>query len=111
MVADGERTVTAQFELEPTEYGRVEQGAGARIVLPNNQTVLGTVRGVEVNTSGQGDAITRVVIVSDALTDPSLAALTRLDTPVMVVMDLRDDGWLAGPTENMLAFLTKIGLR
>ena len=50
-------------------------------------------------------------IVSDALTDPSLAALTRLDTPVMVVMDLRDDGWLAGPTENMLAFLTKIGLR
>ena len=111
VVADGERTVTAQFDLEPTEYGRVEQGAEARIVLPNNQTVLGTVRGVEVNTSGQGHAITRVAIVSDALTDPSLAALTRLDTPVMVVMDLRDDGWLAGPTENMLAFLTKIGLR
>ena len=66
---------------------------------------------VAVNTSGQGHAITRVAIVSDALTDPSLAALTRLDTPVMVIMDLRDDGWLAGPTENMLAFLTKIGLR
>ena len=24
---------------------------------------------------------------------------------------LRDDGWLAGPSEAMLAFFTKIGLR
>lgn len=111
VVADGERTVTAQFELEPTEYGRVEQGAAARILLPNNKTVPGTVRGVEVNTNGSGNAVTRVTIASDALTDPDLAALTRLDTPVMVVMDLRDDGWLAGPTESLLAFLTKIGLR
>ena len=100
VVADGERTVTAQFELEPTEYGRVEQGASTRIVLPNNQTVQGTVAGVTVNTNDQGHAITFVTIDSHALTDPALSSLTRLDTPVTVIMDLRDDGWLAGPTEN-----------
>ena len=111
VVADGERTVTAQFELEPSDYGRVEQGAGARIVLPNNQTVQGTVAGVTVNTNDRGDAITHVTIESPALTDPGLSTLTRLDTPVTVIMDLRDDGWLAGPTEVLLAFLTKIGLR
>ena len=27
VVADGQRTVTAQFQLDPTDYGRVEQGA------------------------------------------------------------------------------------
>ena len=111
VVADGERTVTAQFELEPSEYGRVEQGASTRVVLPNNQTVQGTVAGVTVKTNDQGNAITFVTIDSPALTDPALSSLTRLGTPVTVIMDLRDDGWLAGPTEELLAFLTKIGLR
>ncbi|MFT3861228.1 HlyD family efflux transporter periplasmic adaptor subunit [Micropruina sp.] len=111
VVADGQRTVTAQFELESTDYGRVEQGADARIVLPNNQTVAGTVAGVEVKTNDQGKAITFVTIDSDALLDAKLTTLTRLDTPVTVIMELRDDGWLAGPSEAMLAFFTKIGLR
>jgi multidrug resistance efflux pump len=111
VVADGERTVTAQFKLDPTDYGRVEQGAAARVVLPNNQTVNGTVAGVQVKTDDKGNAITYVTIQSDALTDPALVTLTRLDTPVTAIMDLRDDGWLAGPSESMLAFLTKIGLR
>lgn len=111
LVGEGERTVVAQFELEPTEYGRVEQDASARIVLPNNQTVVGRVAGVEVNTNGDGVAIARVTIASDALTDPELSSLTRLGTPVMVIMDLRDDGWLAGPTDALLVFFTKIGLR
>jgi len=111
VVADGQRTVTAQFQLDPTDYGRVEQGASARIVLPNNQTVDGTVAGVQVKTNDQGEAITYVTIDSDALTDPARATLTRLDTPVTAIMDLRDDGWLAGPSGSMLAFFTKIGLR
>lgn len=110
VVADGQRTVTAQFELEPTDYGRVEQGASARIVLPNNQTVTGSVAGVEVKTNDEGKAITFVTIESSALTDRKLVTLTRLDT-VTAIMDLRDDGWLAGPSEAMLAFFTKIGLR
>ena len=111
VVADGQRTVTAQFELEPTDYGRVEQGAAARVVLPNNQTVDGKVAGVEVRTNPEGKAITFVTIESEALTDPKLVTLTRLDTPVTAIMELRDAGWLAGPAEAMLAFLTKIGLR
>lgn len=111
VVADGQRTVTAQFELEPTDYGRVEQGAAARVVLPNNQTVDGKVGGVEVRTNTEGKAITFVTIESEALTDPKLVTLTRLDTPVTAIIELRDDGWLAGPSEAMLAFLTKIGLR
>ncbi len=111
VVADGQRTVTAQFQLDPTDYGRVEQGASARVVLPNNQVVAGTVAGVQVKTNDKGDPITYVTIASDELTNPELVTLTRLDTPVTAIMDLRDDGWLAGPSESMLAFFTKIGLR
>lgn len=111
VVADGDRTVTAQFALDPTDYGRVEQGAVARIVLPNNQTVQGEVVGVQVQQDDEGTPITHVTIASDALTDPALVTLTRLDTPVTAIMELRDDGWLAGPSEAMLAFFTKIGLR
>ncbi|MCW3157417.1 efflux RND transporter periplasmic adaptor subunit [Micropruina sonneratiae] len=111
VVSDGQRTVSAQFELEPTDYGRVEIGAPARIVLPNNQLLVGTVAGVDVKTDDQGTAITYVSVESSSLTDASLSTLTRLDTPVTVIMDLRDDGWLAGPSEAMLAFFTKIGLR
>jgi len=111
VVADGDRTVTAAFKLDPTDYGRVEIGASARIVLPNNQTVAGEVSGVQVVQDDDGEPVTHVTISSEALTDPALTTLTRLDTPVTAIMDLRDDGWLAGPSEAMLAFLTKIGLR
>lgn len=110
VVADGQRTVTARFVLDPIDYGRVELGAGARIVLPSNRMISGTVSNVQVLTEG-GAPVTYVTIASDALTDPALSALTRLDTPVEAIMDLRDDGWLAGPSEAMLAFFTKIGLR
>ena len=110
IVADGQRSVTGRFVLEPIDYGRIEHGASARIVLPNNQLVIGTVSGVQVVTEG-GAPVTYVTISSDGLTDPALANLTRLDTPVTAIVELRDDGWLSGPSETMLAFLTKIGLR
>ncbi|MFT3970171.1 MAG: biotin/lipoyl-binding protein [Micropruina sp.] len=110
IVADGQRTVTGRFVLDPIDYGRIEHGPAARIVLPDNQLVAGTVSGVQVLTEG-GAPVTYVTISSDALTDPALANLTRLDTPVTAIVELRDDGWLSGPSEAMLAFLTKIGLR
>lgn len=110
IVADGQRTVVGRFVLEPIDYGRIEHGAAARIVLPNNQLVTGTVSGVQVVPEG-GAPVTYVTISSDGLTDPALANLTRLDTPVTAIVNLRDDGWLSGPSETMLAFLTKIGLR
>ncbi|NMD45798.1 MAG: efflux RND transporter periplasmic adaptor subunit [Propionibacterium sp.] len=110
VVADGQRTVSGRFVLEPIDYGRIEQGAAARIVLPDNQLVAGTVSGVQVVTEG-GAPVTYVTIASETLADPALSNLARLDTPVTAIVELRDDGWLSGPSEAMLAFLTKIGLR
>ena len=91
-------------------YGRVEDGAEATIVLPNLQKLDAVVESVQVETE-DGEAVAVIRLTSDALVDPSLGALTRDGTPVTAQVHLRDDGILAGPTASALAFLTKVGLR
>ncbi len=110
VVADGRRTVIADFPLDPVDYGRVEPDASVRIFLPDNRAVDGTVSTVSVETV-EGRSVARVRVSSDTLVDPALATLTRQDTPVLAVLQLRDDGPLAGPTQSMLSFLARIGLR
>lgn len=110
VVADGRRQVVATYVMSPTDYGRVEDGARVNIFLPNNERVGGRAEGVAVATE-DGQAITRVRIASDDLADPAHAHLTRQGSPVVTVLELRDDGVLAGPTDALLGFLTKIGLR
>ena len=58
-----------------------------------------------------GQAVTNVTITSPGLDAESLGLLANRGTPVVAIMSLRDDGPLAGPTQAMLAFLTKIGVR
>jgi len=110
VVADGERSVVATYELDPVDYGRIERGARVEILLPDNQQVSGTVSNARVEHEG-GRTVTEVRVASSELMDPSLESLTRLGTPVLAVMQLKDEGPLAGPTSSMLAFLTKVGLR
>ncbi|HHU37958.1 MAG TPA: efflux RND transporter periplasmic adaptor subunit [Propionibacterium sp.] len=108
--ADSPRTVLAEYVLEPTDYGRVERGAAVTVNLADDQQVEGTVSDVTVVTE-DGQAVTRVRVEAPGLTDPRYEHLTRGGSPVQAVLSLRDDGILAGPTHEMLSFLTKIGLR
>ncbi|WP_425308867.1 HlyD family efflux transporter periplasmic adaptor subunit [Ammonicoccus fulvus] len=110
VVADGRRQVVATYVMSPNDYGRVETGARVSIFLPNNERVSGRADGVAVATE-DGQAITRVWVSSDELADPKYTHLTRQGSPVLAVLDLRDDGPLSGPTDALQEFLTKIGLR
>lgn len=104
------KSVLARFDLEAVDYGRVERGAPVTINLANNAQVQGSVADVTVTTK-DGRAITQVRVESEGLTDPRHEALTRSGSPVQAVMSLRDDGILAGPTDALLQFLVKVGLR
>lgn len=105
----GSLGVNAQFLLDPTDYGRVELGGPARVILPNNQVVEGTVADVTVEPA-EGKAQTTVVIAAPALAEDALATLTTPGTPVTAVIELRDDGILAGVGDDLFGFLRTIGL-
>jgi len=110
ITAVGSQYAVAEFRLSPRDYGRVETGAHADLLLPDNRTVSGVVRAVSVTTDG-AVALTKVTISSDALRDPANSKLTAPGTPLSATLSLRDDGPLAGPTDAMVDFLRKIGLR
>lgn len=110
IVADGERAVEAEFLLDPVDFGHIEEGAQARIFLPDNSVIDGQIGAVNiVEQDGQFKA--KVTVKSDALAAPEREAIVRLNTPVLVVMELRDDGILAGPTQSLMEFFARIGLR
>jgi multidrug resistance efflux pump len=110
ITAVGSQYAVAEFRLSPRDYGRVATGAHVDLLLPDNRTVAGEVRAVSVTTDG-GTALTKVTISSDALRDPANARLTAPGTPLSATLSLRDDGPLAGPTDAMVDFLRKIGVR
>ena len=106
------KTVVATFQLNPSDYGRIETNAKVAIHLPDGQLVEGQVMGVNIGTDEESKkTITEVTVSSDRLQEEDLALLTRRNTPVTAVMSLRDDGILAGPTQTLREFLVKIGLR
>lgn len=110
IVSDDDRSVLATYTLSPLDYGRVDVGGAVEILLPNNTKLDGEVAGVQV-TSSNGDTVSEVRVVSQELNSADLGTLGQRGTPVQVTMPLRDDGFLAGPTDAVLSFLTKIGLR
>lgn len=110
LVSDGDRFVTASYRLSPSDYARVERGARVSVMLPNNQKVEGTAVGMSVATDGDA-AVTDITVRADELNAAELGPLANRGTPVVAVLSLRDDGPLAGATDAMLGFLTKIGLR
>ncbi|SER71237.1 HlyD family secretion protein [Propionibacterium cyclohexanicum] len=111
VIGDGDRSVEAIFSLDPTQYQRVEVGASAEIVLPDNTILGGTVRDISVTTSEGYRTTTHVTIACEDLNHPRYAAMARQGSPVTAIVSLRDDGFLAGPTDSFMKFLTKIGLR
>jgi hypothetical protein len=102
--------VEAQYLLSPGDYGRVQEGAAVSILLPNNRTLAGTVTTIEVATDS-GQARTDVRVDSPALKDPALGSLAQPGTPVVATLQLRDDGPLAGVSDQAFSFLRQIGLK
>jgi multidrug resistance efflux pump len=105
----GSLTVTAEFLLDPKDYQAMAEGAAARIILPSKEITEGTVESISV-TPVQGQAQTTVRITSDALTDGAFHGLASPGTPVQVVVQLEDDGPLAGVGDRVFDFLRTIGL-
>jgi multidrug resistance efflux pump len=102
--------VVARFELTPRDYARVQQGARASLLLPDNATVGGTVSDIKVATDEYNRAQTEVRIESPALQSGELGDLAKPGTPVVATLELRDDGPLAGVSDLGLDFLQRIGL-
>jgi multidrug resistance efflux pump len=102
--------VDAEYLLSPGDYGRIQKGAAVSILLPNNQTIDGTVTTIEVATDS-GKARTDVRVDSDALKDPKLGNLAQAGTPVSATLQLVDDGPLAGVSDLAFNFLRQIGLK
>jgi len=112
IVSNKNKTVVATFQLNPSDYGRIEQDGKVAIHLPDGQLVEGWVMSVNIGTDETSKkTITEVTVTSDGLQADDLTLLTRRNTPVNAVMSLRDDGPLAGPTQTLREFLVKIGLR
>ncbi|WP_210479856.1 HlyD family efflux transporter periplasmic adaptor subunit [Naasia sp. SYSU D00948] len=101
--------VSATFALSPTDYSRVEQGATVDLVLPNRARIAGEVSQVSVSTV-DGVAEAELLVTSDGLIEGDLDNLVRAGTPVDATLHLRDDGPLAGVTDQVFAFARKIGL-
>lgn len=102
--------VEAQYLLSPGDYGRIQEGAAVSILLPNNQSIPGTVTTIEVATDS-GKARTDVRVDSPALKEPVLGNLAKTGTPVVATLQLRDDGPLAGASDLAFNFLRTVGLK
>lgn len=101
--------VEASFVLTPRDYARIAAGSPAEIRLPDQTTMPGTVTHIDVATL-DGQALTKVQIVSAALGDGPATGLRQPGTPLSVTVTLRDDGPLAGVVVAVEDLLRRIGL-
>jgi multidrug resistance efflux pump len=101
--------VTAEFRLEPYNFGRVEKGAWVEIILPDHTRIDGEVTEISVTTvDGQADA--DLTIASDDLVMGGARGLITSGTPVTAILHLKEEGALAGVQSAFLHFLEQIGV-
>ena len=102
-------SVDAEFVLSARDYGRLAEGAEAELLLPSQESLIGTVSRIEVDTV-DGQALSTVRIASHELAEASATGLFQPGTPVSVTIMLRDDGPLAGVNDAVRDLLRKVGL-
>lgn len=102
--------VKAQFRLQPVDYARIVVGGRADVELPNRTVLSGTVSAISVETS-DGIAYATVQVDVPQLRSDDYAAFSQPGSPVAVTLTLQDDGLLAGPTDALLQFLHRVGVR
>lgn len=105
----GSLYVSADYVLSSRDYSRIEDGAAVEIVLPNQTKVSGHVKSIEVQTA-DGEAETTLRVESDGLVEGANNNLVSRGTPVKAVLQLRDDGILAGTKDGLSDFFQQIGL-
>ena len=106
---DGSLYAEADFVLSARDFGRLEDAAQVRLVLPDQQTLTGTVEDIDVETlDGQAHVTARVE--STALVERQSDALVKPGTPLEATLDLRDDGPIAGLEDMVRDFAARIGL-
>ncbi|MFE5337193.1 HlyD family efflux transporter periplasmic adaptor subunit [Isoptericola sp. NPDC056573] len=105
----GSLFVDARLVLDPADFARVRDGATVTVVLPNQAEVSGVVDSVAVqNTKNQAEAT--VTVSSAGLVRGAEHGLVVPGTPVTAVIDLHDDGPLAGVDASFSQFLRRVGL-
>ncbi|MDZ5663374.1 HlyD family secretion protein [Nocardioides sp. S-58] len=102
--------VEAQFRLQPVDYARIRVGGRADVELPNRDTLRGKVSAISVETA-DGVALATVRVDVPELRSQQYAAFSQPGSPVTVTLTLHDDGLLAGPTDTLLQFLQRVGIR
>ncbi|MGW8565044.1 HlyD family efflux transporter periplasmic adaptor subunit [Isoptericola sp. NPDC055881] len=105
----GSLFVDARLVLDPADFARVRDGAPVTVVLPDQAELEGTVSAVAVrNTRNQAEAT--VEVRSDGLVRGAENGLVMSGTPVTAVIELHDEGALAGVDAAFDEFLRKVGL-
>ena len=102
--------VKAQFRLQPVDYARIRVGGRADVELPNRKTLRGKVSAISVETA-DGIAYATVQVGVPGLRSDDYSAFSQPGSPVAVTLTLHDDGILAGPTDTLLQFLHRVGVR
>jgi multidrug resistance efflux pump len=102
-------TVIAQYALTPRDYERIGDNAAVDLRLPNEQVVTGKVSDISVSTNN-GRAQAKITVASTGLQEGGDHGLIRPGTPVTAMLQLRDDGPLAGVKDQLNGFLQHIGL-
>lgn len=106
----GERYLEASFHVVPRDYARLQAGSPARITLPNDKVITGSVEKITVSSDSAGTVSTlRLKSAQLAALDPQ--PLSEPGTPVIVVVELTDTGPLAPLTDAMNDLLQQVGLR
>ena len=103
------RVVEAQYTLTPGQYGLIDRGATVELSLPDDSTVMGEVDSAVVETV-EGKAVVTVRVTSEELNDRDLHLVATDGAPVSAVIQLRDEGVFAGPTDALRSFVRKVGL-
>lgn len=109
ITADTGRIAEARFTLTPLQYGLIERGAPVTLRLPDDSSVHGVVDSALVDTV-DGKAVVTVMVTSEDLNDRDLNLVATDGAPVQAVVQLRDDGILAGPTDALRSLIHKVGL-
>lgn len=102
--------VKAQFRLQPVDYARIIVGGRAEVELPNRTVLNGKVSAISVETV-DGIAYATVQVDVPELRSDDYADFSQPGSPVAVTLTLLDDGLLAGPTDEFLQFLKRVGVR
>lgn len=105
----GTMSVLAQYMLSARDYARVDIGALVELTLPNEETLHGTVRSVDVSTQG-GLTRAQVTVDSDELRESSFGGIVTPGTPVSAALQLRRDGPLDGVAAMLRDLLKQVGL-